>query len=206
MTEISIPTTGTMPAYVARPAGRGTLAGRGGDPRRHGHECRRREQADWLASCGFLAAAPDLFFRGATITCLFSTFRDLGQRAGRAFDDIEAVRGWLAAQTDCTGHIGVIGFCMGGGFALLLAPDHGFDRVERELRAGPKGRRHVADRRVPRRRQLRRPGPHVEGRGGASSSARSRRPASTTTSRSTPTPATRSSTSTTARSSRPWAS
>ena len=82
--------------------------------------------ADRFAAEGYLALAPDLFSWGSTPRCLVSTFRDLLRRHGPAHDRIDGSRDWLAAHETCNGRVAVIGFCMGGGFALLAAPRPGY--------------------------------------------------------------------------------
>jgi carboxymethylenebutenolidase len=83
-------------------------------------------QCRWLADSGFLAVAPDLFGGGTFVGCLRSVIRDYATWQGAVFDQVEAVRSWVADRADCTDRVGVLGFCMGGGFALSLAPGRGF--------------------------------------------------------------------------------
>ena len=85
-----------------------------------------RVQADRLAAAGYLGVAPDLFTDGGALRCLRSTFRALFSGTGQAYDDLETARRHLQARPDSTGRVGVIGFCMGGGFALMTAA-RGFD-------------------------------------------------------------------------------
>ncbi len=85
-----------------------------------------RQQADRLAAAGYLAVAPDLFTAGGTLRCLRSTFGAMSRGQGAAFGDLEATRRWLRDRPDSSGRVGVLGFCMGGGFALLAAT-RGFD-------------------------------------------------------------------------------
>lgn len=81
-----------------------------------------RRIASRFADNGYAAFAPDLWSRGPKLACVMRAMRELRARSGRNFRDIEAARTWLAARPECDGErIGVVGFCMGGGFALLYA-------------------------------------------------------------------------------------
>ncbi len=84
-----------------------------------------RVQADRLAASGYLAFAPDLY-SGRGIRCVIAMLRASRSGSGEGYEDIEAARQWLSERADCTGQIGIIGFCMGGGFALLSAPRYDF--------------------------------------------------------------------------------
>lgn len=85
-----------------------------------------RRQAERLASAGYLVYAPDFIGAGLRIRCLQAVFRSLSARSGRPFEVIEACRQQVLADPDSTAQVGVIGFCVGGGFALVLA-SRGFD-------------------------------------------------------------------------------
>jgi carboxymethylenebutenolidase len=116
-----------VPAYLGIPAGDGPWPGVVVLHDALGQTDASRDQVDWLAASGYLAVAPDLFARGKRLLCLLAVSRQLVSRQGTAFDDIEAAQAWLVDRPDCTGRTGVIGFCMGGGFALLSATRKGFD-------------------------------------------------------------------------------
>jgi carboxymethylenebutenolidase len=117
--------SGELDAYLARPRGPGPWPAVVVIMDSLGLSDDIRVSTDRLAAEGYLALAPNLY-SGRGIGCVVATIKASRSGDGRAYGEIEAARQWLATREECTGRIGVIGFCMGGGFALLCAPRYDF--------------------------------------------------------------------------------
>jgi carboxymethylenebutenolidase len=128
VSDVRLPgsSTPSLRAHLAVPAGDGPWPGVVVLHEVFGLTADLRRQADRLAAAGYLAVAPDLYSAGGAVRCLLATFRALNRGAGPALEDIDATWTWLTDREDCTGRVGVLGFCLGGGFALLGAT-RGFD-------------------------------------------------------------------------------
>jgi carboxymethylenebutenolidase len=79
-----------------------------------------------FANAGYVAIAPDLY-QGRSPGCVVKTLTSMATGKGFAYEVIDAARSLLAARPDVDANrIGVAGFCMGGGFALIAAADQSF--------------------------------------------------------------------------------
>ncbi len=76
-----------------------------------------------VADLGYVALAPDLYDGpGMRAICIARTVLAMRRGSGQAFEDLDAARAFLQKQPKVdASKIGVIGFCLGGGFALLYA-------------------------------------------------------------------------------------
>jgi carboxymethylenebutenolidase len=83
-----------------------------------------RRMGKRFSEAGFVALVPDfLAGLGPKPFCIARFMRGIGRRGvGRPYRQLEAARAWLGLRPEVEGQpIGVAGFCMGGGFALLYA-------------------------------------------------------------------------------------
>ncbi len=89
-----------------------------------------RSVADWYAAHGFVAIAPDLFWRQERNIELTDQKEEDWQRAfalyqgldeSKAVEDSAVALEFLKKHEACNGRVGGIGFCLGGKLAYLLA-------------------------------------------------------------------------------------
>lgn len=121
--------SGEFSAYVARPAsgsGPGVLC----IQEIFGINHAMRDIAEHWAGRGYIAVAPDLFWRqepGVDITDrteeewakAFSLYQ--GFDVDKGIDDLRATVSHMRAMDGCSGKVGTVGFCLGGKLAYMLA-------------------------------------------------------------------------------------
>jgi carboxymethylenebutenolidase len=119
--HIALPSDGAVAAVVAASEGPGVHPGVVVIHEVFGDQPEMREVCEEFARRGYVAAMPDLYSAGGPrFVCVARTMLEVASgKPGRAMEAIAAAHGWLASREDVDGErIGIVGFCMGGSFAL----------------------------------------------------------------------------------------
>jgi carboxymethylenebutenolidase len=123
MTTIEIDTPdGPIDALLSLPPGQGPWPGVVVIHDAFGYGPDKQQTNDRIARAGYVAITPNMYARGGRARCVTRVMRELMTQRGRALDDILAARDYLQAMPECTGQVGIAGFCMGGQFALVMSP------------------------------------------------------------------------------------
>jgi carboxymethylenebutenolidase len=86
-----------------------------------------RSVTDWYAAHGFMALCPDLYWRLGPGIALTDRDRNKAFELYQQFDvdkaveDAAATLAFLQQHPTCSGHVGAVGFCLGGTLAYLLS-------------------------------------------------------------------------------------
>jgi len=132
--EIPVPKGRPLRGVLASPSAARPLVGRPAIIVVHeilGIDEGTREVVRRFAENGYAALAPDFLGPGFKPLCIARFMQGVGRvHAGRPYRELERARRWLAERPDVDAHrIGVAGFCIGGGFALLYATRAGIQAV-----------------------------------------------------------------------------
>jgi carboxymethylenebutenolidase len=125
--ELAMPDGRAVPAALAMPDGPPVAGRRAGVVVVHellGLNDDIRRITARFADAGYVALAPDFFSGlGPRPICIVRFARGIGRvHTGRPYRLLAAAEDWLRARPEVDGApIGVAGFCIGGGFALLHA-------------------------------------------------------------------------------------
>ena len=121
---------GAIRAYVAKPDRAGPWPGVVVLQEIFGVNAVVRGVCDALANEGYLAVAPDLFWRIEPNIDITDHTEAEWKRAFELFNafdvdtgvrDIQATIDWTRKRFDCTGRVGTVGYCLGGLLAFLSA-------------------------------------------------------------------------------------
>jgi carboxymethylenebutenolidase len=122
--EILRPGGANLPGYVALPA----------DARRgvvviheiFGRQPEIERVVERFAKAGYAAVMPDLFHAGSKVGCIRRSRATIAPGKGPKADSIWAAQRWLCDAAKLPeSHVGVIGFCIGGGLALAVGREFG---------------------------------------------------------------------------------